>query len=172
MKKKLFALFLGAVLLPLAGMCDSTLTQPVTLTVQIGKSSGLNYFVRSIAARPRMAAYIVKKGGSTDDVSPIVFEVSEKKWRAFRQTLDDLNVWAWPKSCDGPYTFDITYWTVKIHYADRTIESSGSNSYPIADGTCNGLPEVISPDSPAPKASEDFNIFLKAVRDLTGKDFQ
>ena len=58
---------------------------------------------------------------------------TERQWQAFRERLDELNVWRWQPEyfepvCDG------TGWSVEIVYSDTLIRSHGSNCFPGKDG--------------------------------------
>jgi len=61
---------------------------------------------------------------------------SEEKWRAFRTSLDKLNVWSWK----GEYTdtaapTDGYSWQVELTYPDHKLVSHGYEAAPTHDGS-------------------------------------
>jgi hypothetical protein len=157
--KKLGAVFLASVLLPFAGIGMENKHQPELLEVSIGGFDGPSY---KVFFKDQEMSYLYRASSHPKDKKKfIILPVTDTQWNDFRQNLDMLNIWSWPTSCRNQNVMDGTQWKVVLHYPDRSIDASGSNSYPMRDGTCSGSPE----------ASEDFKAFLKAIRDLTGKDF-
>ena len=80
------------------------------------------------------------------------------QWREFRDALDELKAWRWRAEYPTNGTMDGTQWSLEITYADRSLNSHGSNSYPEDDATPNGKPEP----------TRAFRRYLAAVRKLTG----
>jgi hypothetical protein len=157
--KKIMALVIAIALLPYAGMAMEDNTRPHALDVSIGGFGSRSYrvFLHGEALSYRGPESV----NPTVKSAPIIVTVSETAWRKFRNDLNTVNVWNWPKSCQNPLIMDGTQWRVSIHYADHSIESSGSNSFPMTQGACNESPQT----------SDNFESFLKAIQDLTGKEF-
>jgi hypothetical protein len=63
------------------------------------------------------------------------------QWREFRAALDDINVWRWEPSYINRKILDGTQWSLEIEYADRSLKTGGSNSYPDDKGKPNGQPQ-------------------------------
>ncbi len=80
------------------------------------------------------------------------------QWRAFRGTLDDLNVWNWGSRYFNGRVVDGTQWSLDVAYSDRELKANGENSYPQIDGSPN--------DEPRP--TETFRRYLSAVQTLVG----
>jgi hypothetical protein len=55
---------------------------------------------------------------------------SQKEWARFRRALDDIGVWEWAESYCDPGVMDGTNWSFTAGYADRRVESKGTNAYP------------------------------------------
>lgn len=85
------------------------------------------------------------------------------QWREFREALDTLKVWQWRADYPTNGTVDGTQWALDIAYSDHALKTHGSNSYPDSTGKPNGAPEP----------TKAFNLYLAAIRKLTGgKTFQ
>ena len=82
----------------------------------------------------------------TQEINP-----TEKQWLAFWTALNKINIWKWETRYENPGVMDGTSWRVCLQYGGKSIESSGSNSYPG--------------DS---DEADDFGLFLRAVRKLLG----
>ncbi|MDQ6684744.1 MAG: hypothetical protein M3Z16_06430 [Pseudomonadota bacterium] len=67
--------------------------------------------------------------------------LSSAQWRALRAELDRLGVWTWRSSYVTFGVKDGTQWSARIQYADRSLSSSGSNSYPDATGKPTSSPD-------------------------------
>ncbi|MGE5530401.1 MAG: hypothetical protein ACM3X6_14840, partial [Patescibacteria group bacterium] len=118
--------------------------EPLVLEILVDHFGGSRYQARWAAGR-----MVYRQGpyGREEIVDP-----APGAWRRFRAALDAMGVWDWraeyyTPACDG------TSWAIKIRYADREIESRGSNGYPGTEGA---------------DESEEFAAFLAAVRDLLG----
>lgn len=96
----------------------------------------------------------------TDDGEQVL-EPSAIKWRNFIAKLDAQGVWQWKEYYDNPDVCDGTQWELEIVIGDKRVESGGSNSYP---GLVND-PEILD----SPESSEQFDAFLAALKNLTGK---
>jgi hypothetical protein len=78
------------------------------------------------------------------------------RWEEFWRALDAIQFWQWQseyhrRCCDG------THWSVCVQIADKSKKITGSNAYPGSD------------DTRYPKGGQ-FDLFLKAVQKLTGKN--
>ena len=70
---------------------------------------------------------------------PLRITPTPKQWRAFRQALDEINVWQWKPNYSRVVT-DTDSWTFRIEYADKAISSKGYGSWPsveMAGDGCN-----------------------------------
>jgi hypothetical protein len=65
---------------------------------------------------------------------PEEIQPSAKQWRAFRRTLDRLDIWSWQRKYSDPFVCDGTGWSAEIVYPDRSLVSSGYNCFPGRDG--------------------------------------
>jgi hypothetical protein len=93
-----------------------------------------------------------------DEIQP-----SAKQWRAFRRTLDRLNVWCWQAKYSDPAVCDGTGWSTEIVYSDRSLVSSGDNCFPGRDGRALSI-SVHERDN-------TFEKFCRAVASLVGRQF-
>lgn len=82
-------------------------------------------------------------------------------WRRFWEGLDDAGVDRWPRRCENRDVADGGGFSLRIATGTDAWEAQGSNSYPQANGRCNGSPEH----------SADFRAFLAAVSDLIGRPY-
>jgi hypothetical protein len=59
-----------------------------------------------------------------------VLEISPSpgEWEAFRQQIDQLDVWSWESDYEDPGVVDGTNWTVDLKYPDKGISSEGGNN--------------------------------------------
>ena len=94
---------------------------------------------------------------------PEEIQPSAKQWRAFRRTLDRLNVWCWQRNYLDPHVCDGTGWSAKIVYSDRSLVSGGSNSFPGRDGRAISIR--------ADERDKTFAKFSRAVARLVGQKF-
>jgi hypothetical protein len=53
-----------------------------------------------------------------------------EQWRAFRESIDQLNVWRWHRDYSDNAIADGTQWRLNIEYADHMLKTQGSNEYP------------------------------------------
>jgi len=88
---------------------------------------------------------------------------SAKQWRAFRRTLNRLNVWCWQRNYSDPAVCDGTGWSAKIVYSDRSLVSSGDNCFPGSDGRAIAITEDGTDNT--------FAKFCRAVGRLIGREF-
>ena len=51
-------------------------------------------------------------------------------WKAFRLVCDLLNIWDWKETYVDRNIMDGHQWSIDLVYPDKTLKSSGSNSYP------------------------------------------
>jgi hypothetical protein len=94
---------------------------------------------------------------------PEEIQPSAKQWRAFRRTLDRLNVWCWQRNYLDPHVCDGTGWSAKIVYSDRSLVSGGSNSFPGRDGRAVPITEDGTDNT--------FEKFCRSVTRLIGREF-
>lgn len=86
---------------------------------------------------------------------------SPVKWRNFVAKLDEIGTWKWKKYYTNPHVLDGTQWQLEIAIGDKRVKSGGSNAYP-------GI--VLDPESlDFPESSPQFDAFLAALKNLTGK---
>lgn len=55
--------------------------------------------------------------------------VTEQEWEAFRKSLIELGLEDWLERYDSPMV-DGTRWSLKVRFANLSVESSGNNAYP------------------------------------------
>jgi hypothetical protein len=61
-----------------------------------------------------------------------------QQWRAFRQAIDEIDIWQWRSRYDGHIT-DNGDWSLSIGYADKSVGTGGDGGYPeetAAAGSC------------------------------------
>ncbi|HZW25526.1 MAG TPA: hypothetical protein VFF26_08580 [Gallionella sp.] len=90
-----------------------------------------------------------------------VLKPSPLKWRNFIAKLDAQGVWTWKKYYNNRDVCDGTQWELDIVVGDKRVKSGGSNNYPglVKD------PKILS----FPENSPQFDAFLAALKNLTGK---
>ena len=86
---------------------------------------------------------------------------SAEAWRRFWSAADAAGVANWPRDCENPLIADGGGFSLRIVAGTRTWEAEGTNSYPQANGRCNGAPEQ----------SADFRAFTAAVSQLIGRPY-
>ena len=59
-----------------------------------------------------------------------LIDVSETDWIKFHSTLDAIDVWNWEERYEDPRIMDGTSWIFEAVYSDKSMKSSGSNSFP------------------------------------------
>ena len=62
-------------------------------------------------------------------------------WIKFYEALNKIDVWSWKERYEDPSIMDGTSWVFEVIYEDKSIKSSGSNSFPKR---FNDLLEAIS----------------------------
>ena len=82
-------------------------------------------------------------------------------WRRFWTAADAAGVARWPRDCENPNIADGAGFALRIVAGTQTWEAEGTNSYPQANGRCNGSPEQ----------SADFRAFTAALSQLIGRTF-
>jgi hypothetical protein len=90
-------------------------------------------------------------------------EPSPEAWSRFRKRLDWLGVWKWKKHYPNPGVRDGTQWRVLLVYKDKTLDASGSNSYPLPGGRAS---------NDWPEKSLHFQTFLNDVQGLIGRELR
>ncbi|HEX7005405.1 MAG TPA: hypothetical protein VF168_14570 [Trueperaceae bacterium] len=76
---------------------------------------------------------------------------TERRWRGFWKSLDDLSAWDWERHYENPGALDGTGWHLTVERNGVRLESEGSNAYPGGHS-----------------ASREFRGLLAAVRRLLG----
>ena len=99
---------------------------PQSLEIFIGGYLGSSYSVKlergCLVYQPYTDGY---QPLETLEISP-----SADEWEAFRQQMDQLDVWSWESDYENPGATDGTNWTVDLKYPDKGISSGGSNNFP------------------------------------------
>ncbi len=72
-------------------------------------------------------------------------EVTEAQWLSFWAACDKADVWNWKERYENPGIVDGTSWRAHVEHGDKSVDSSGCNSFP-----------------------EGFGIWMTAVRELVG----
>lgn len=88
--------------------------------------------------------------------TPIILNPDQAHWLAFWREMNSVGFWNWQseyrrRCCDG------THWSFCAQFSNICKQTKGSNGYPESD------------NSSYPKGGQ-FDLFLKAVRNLTGID--
>lgn len=67
---------------------------------------------------------------------PVQIMPSTEQWREFRTTLDAIRVWTWRETYNSadPDLTQRTTWFLNIEYSDKSVKTSGNNSFPDIDG--------------------------------------
>ena len=71
----------------------------------------------------------------------ILVKVKESDWEKFHDSLYKIGVWNWEERYENPEILDGTSWGFEAVYSDKSLKSSGSNSFPKR---FNSLLEAIS----------------------------
>ncbi len=126
---------------------------PKRFNAYIGGFAAPSYRVESRGDVVRYTALDRQRNSKRTTLKPTAVQ-----WRAFRRTLDDLNVWNWQSRYFNERVVDGTQWSLDVAYSDRELKAHGENSYPQIDGGPN--------DEPRP--TETFRRYLSAVQALIG----
>lgn len=86
-------------------------------------------------------ALVYTSSRARENTELVKIKPTVEQWREFRAALDDINVWRWEPSYINRKILDGTQWSLEIEYADRSIKTGGSNSYPDDKGQPNGQPQ-------------------------------
>ena len=89
-------------------------------------------------------------------------EPTDEQWRAFRRTLDYINVWQWQAHYPNPGVCDGTNWSFEVAYSDHALDTGGDNNYPDAHGEPTNLLDQ----------TKTFDRLLRAITKLTGNTFR
>ena len=89
-------------------------------------------------------------------------EPTDEQWRAFRRTLDYINVWQWQAHYPNPGVCDGTNWSFEVAYSDHALDTGGDNNYPDAQGEPTNLLDQ----------TKTFDRLLRAFTRLAGRTFQ
>lgn len=135
----------------------ASVDKPGVFEIHVGGFTGPTW---SLKLENDKITYI--KRNSAEVSAPETIAVPDVKWKEFRNTLDQINVWEWKDSYFNKDVQDGTQWSLQVNYSDKSIQASGSNAFPGADGKSNNSPQF----------SEQFNKLLKALSELTGKDIK
>jgi hypothetical protein len=100
-----------------------------------GDAGEVDRDARFVADRPRVVAgrddgRVAGADVGLGAVVPLGLRPLPQEWVAFRRALDDIGVWEWAESSCDPGVMDGTNWSFTAGYADRRVESKGSNAYP------------------------------------------
>ena len=158
MSKRFLILLIACMVLPLSAQSATGDAKPKSFEVFIGGFDGPNHAVTMLKGNLAYSYY----ESSNKNPTPIPLTIPNERWIIFKKTLEGLHAENWQKSCENPRVMDGTQWKVRIHFDNYTVDSSGSNSFPTADSSCNNSPEI----------SGDFKKFLSAMSELTGKKFE
>jgi hypothetical protein len=82
-------------------------------------------------------------------------------WQRFWSAAREAGVARWPRACANDRVADGGGFTLRIVDGARSWEATGSNSYPRANGRCNG----------SPTSSPEYLRFLNAVAALIGRPY-
>lgn len=104
--------------------------KPSRLDISIGGYMGTSY---SVALKRGVLHHVTCGYGYVPEKKSIV-RPTEEQWASFLAALDSLRVWKWQTRYEDPGVCDGTSWKVEITWGDKSIDSSGSNSFPKAFG--------------------------------------
>ncbi len=131
---------------------------PEKFQVSIGGFTGRSYSVTLVEGALEYQS--CERGYS--NLKTEIIDVTDERWGTFRATIDALDIWSWEKKYAEVGVCDGTQWGLEITYADKALESEGSNSFP-------GEETLESEESEEPTV---FDHFLEAVQSLVGgRDF-
>ncbi len=128
--------------------------RPETLSIWIGGYFGPSYEIKTSGDH---LCYSVS-GGEYSPPEQETIIPTDKQWRSFARTLDDLGVWAWAAVCENPGICDGTQWHIRIDWGSRSVNCRGDNNYPGAKGRPSG----------EPGETREFRRLLRAVQRLIG----
>jgi hypothetical protein len=128
---------------------------PQQLKISIGGFTGTSYSVT--LKNEKLLYWSSEQRSKTIKPTPAA-------WQEFRKTLDELSVWKWRDRYINKSIMDGNSWSFEISYADHSLKTYGSNSYPGP---------VLKTNSGYPSFTPTFNRFLAAVEQLLGgKEFR
>jgi len=85
---------------------------------------------------------------------PVILKPDRAQWEEFWREMDAIGFWQWKPEYRNPCSGG-THWNISTKFADKSLQSKGSNGYPGAD------------DSTIPEGGQ-FDLFLKGLSKLTG----
>jgi hypothetical protein len=107
---------------------------PTHLKISTGTSSGAKFTLELRDGDDLIFRTRPGRGQGTE--SAIALHPSVEKWRAFRSSLDQLNVWSWKAAyIDSPAPTDGYSWQVELTYRDHKLVSHGYEAAPTHDGS-------------------------------------
>lgn len=139
---------------PAAALCapaPAAGAAPLQLSVRVGGFLGDSHIV--VLTPEGLACDTLRAGQLAEHHLSVP---TPAQWATLRQRMDTIGVWAWQARHFNMQVMDGTQWLIDIRYADRAVQSQGSNSYPLADGS----------PSNSPHWSEPFKALLQAVSEL------
>lgn len=104
--------------------------RPQHFEVSLGGFTGPSYRVEmqedgSLLYLHHPRSFTAAPGTETERV-----RVTDTQWIQFRGALEEAAIWDWDDEYIDPGILDGTQWLVRIQYADASVFSRGSNSFP------------------------------------------
>jgi hypothetical protein len=130
-----------------------TVFAPHVFNAHIGGLFGTSY---SVQLTNDVLVYSATKAGKLIDSAKIV--PTDRQWGEFQEALNKLNIWEWRTNYINHTVVDGTQWSLEIKYANGSLKTFGSNSFPKSGGKPNNKPEF----------TDEFRNYLKAVQKIAG----
>jgi hypothetical protein len=137
---------------------------PIELKISTGTVFGAKFTLELRDGDDLILRSTPGRGEKTE--STIALHPSLEKWRAFRNGLDNLNIWSWKTEyVDKAAPTDGYSWQVELTYPDHKLVSHGYEAAPTHDGSWSPMKGMNS------GSDSTYSDFTRAVSALLGEPF-
>jgi hypothetical protein len=137
---------------------------PTDLKISTGTFFGAKFTLQLLDGHDLILKSTPGRGEKTE--STIALHPSPEKWRAFRSSLDKLNVWSWKAEyVDTAAPTDGYSWRVELAYPDHKLMCHGYEAAPASDGSWSPMKGMNS------GSDSTYSDFTKAVSALVDEPF-
>ena len=98
---------------------------PTSFETRIGGCFGSSYSVAKKDDRTLLYIWRPDGFGAKDQIGENEVPVTISQWARFREAIEDVKIWG------GRVSTLFQPWGGEIEYGDASVESSGSNAYPV-----------------------------------------
>lgn len=143
---RLWLAWLAVISLASAGSADPAPKDdsiPTDLKISTGTFFGAKFTLELRDGDDLILRTTPGRGEKTE--STVAMHPSLEKWRAFRSSLDKLNVWSWKTEyVDRAAPTDGYSWQVELTYRDHKLVSHGYEAAPTHDGSWSPMKGINS----------------------------